>query len=207
MEKRVSSNIATIATCARTFDKIVSLGMVEHVGREQLAPYFDAAFRALCGRPLPQPRHRPTRRRQGYRTSGFMGRYVFPDGDLLHPPDAARNARDSRSATSRICASTTRRRCANGPRIWKHRATRSRDRRANLSYLAPLSRRQRHGSFARGRMALSSRRCWPSATRAVARICRRRATTCTACGFLYARVLPLSRGAGSGAACGHDHNW
>lgn len=68
----------------RRFDKVVSLGMVEHVGRERLTEYFAIAFRAL--RPgglflnhgiaqLNDPR--------GYRTSGFMARYVFPDGDLL----------------------------------------------------------------------------------------------------------------------------
>jgi cyclopropane-fatty-acyl-phospholipid synthase len=77
----------------RRFDKIVSLGMVEHVGRERLAAYFDAAFRAL--RPgglflnhgigqLDAPR--------GYRITGFMERYVFPDGDLLPVAQTTRAA-------------------------------------------------------------------------------------------------------------------
>jgi cyclopropane-fatty-acyl-phospholipid synthase len=67
--------------------------MVEHVGRERLTEYFATAFGAL--RPsglflnhgiaqLDDPR--------GYRTSGFMGRYVFPDGDLLPVGELTRAA-------------------------------------------------------------------------------------------------------------------
>jgi cyclopropane-fatty-acyl-phospholipid synthase len=64
----------------RQFDKIVSLGMVEHVGRERLADYFATAFNAL--------------RPGGYRTSGFTG-YVFPDGDLVPIADVVRAAERS----------------------------------------------------------------------------------------------------------------
>jgi cyclopropane-fatty-acyl-phospholipid synthase len=68
----------------RTFDKIVSIGMVEHVGREQLRRYFAAAWRALRGGGLFLNHgigqlHQPA----GYRVSGFMQQYVFPDGDLM----------------------------------------------------------------------------------------------------------------------------
>ena len=69
----------------RTFDKIVSVGMVEHVGRSQLAEYFRSALRAL--RPggffLNHGIAEQSRERRGYKSTGFMARYVFPDGELL----------------------------------------------------------------------------------------------------------------------------
>jgi cyclopropane-fatty-acyl-phospholipid synthase len=69
----------------RTFDKIVSVGMVEHVGRSQLAEYFRCALRAL--RPggffLNHGIAEQSRERRGYKSTGFMARYVFPDGELL----------------------------------------------------------------------------------------------------------------------------
>jgi cyclopropane-fatty-acyl-phospholipid synthase len=68
----------------RRFDKIVSLGMVEHVGRERLAEYFAAAFRALQpGGLFLNHGIAQLNDERGYRVSGFIGRYVFPDGDLL----------------------------------------------------------------------------------------------------------------------------
>jgi len=69
----------------RTFDKVVSVGMVEHVGRSRLAEYFRAALRAL--RPggffLNHGIADETPRRRGFRSSGFLARYVFPDGELI----------------------------------------------------------------------------------------------------------------------------
>jgi cyclopropane-fatty-acyl-phospholipid synthase len=69
----------------RTFDKIVSVGMVEHVGRSRLREYFQAALRAL--RPggffLNHGIADETPQRRGFRSSGFLGRYVFPDGELI----------------------------------------------------------------------------------------------------------------------------
>jgi len=67
------------------FDRIVSIGMVEHVGRERLAGYFRAAYRALRpgGLFLNHGIADQSRERRGYRAAGFLGRYVFPDGDLL----------------------------------------------------------------------------------------------------------------------------
>lgn len=67
------------------FDAISSIGMVEHVGREQLSEY----FRVLRGLLAPgglvlnhgivdRNRTSPRERRRG-----FVGTYVFPDGDLL----------------------------------------------------------------------------------------------------------------------------
>jgi len=69
----------------RTFDKVVSVGMVEHVGRSRLAQYFRAALRAV--RPggffLNHGIADETPRRRGFRSSGFLARYVFPDGELI----------------------------------------------------------------------------------------------------------------------------
>jgi cyclopropane-fatty-acyl-phospholipid synthase len=66
------------------FDKLVSVGMFEHVGRSRLAEYFRKAWKLLrpgglflnhgiAMNPL-------TQARQGL---SFSDRYVFPDGDLL----------------------------------------------------------------------------------------------------------------------------
>ena len=69
----------------RTFDKIVSVGMVEHVGRSQLTTYFRSAMQALRpgGLFLNHGIAEQSSRRRGYRSSGFLARYVFPDGELL----------------------------------------------------------------------------------------------------------------------------
>jgi cyclopropane-fatty-acyl-phospholipid synthase len=77
------------------FDKIVSVGMVEHVGREQLKPYFSTVFRLLHPGGLflnhgitwvAEPEQGGFSRllpRWDWREGAFMDRYVFPDGDLV----------------------------------------------------------------------------------------------------------------------------
>jgi cyclopropane-fatty-acyl-phospholipid synthase len=66
------------------FDAIASVGMFEHVGRAQLATYFEklrsvlAADGQLLNHGITN-RNRNLRRR---RSDSFVGRYVFPDGDL-----------------------------------------------------------------------------------------------------------------------------
>jgi cyclopropane-fatty-acyl-phospholipid synthase len=72
----------------RRFDKIVSIGMVEHVGRTKLAEYFSAAFRALRpgGLFLNHGIADQEPGRRGYRVGGFMY-YVFPDGYLTPVSD------------------------------------------------------------------------------------------------------------------------
>jgi cyclopropane-fatty-acyl-phospholipid synthase len=69
----------------RIFDKIVSVGMVEHVGRGRMRRYFEAAFTALRpgGLFLNHGIADQTPKRRGIRASGFIDRYVFPDGDLI----------------------------------------------------------------------------------------------------------------------------
>ncbi len=78
-----------------SFDKIVSVGMVEHVGREQLKPYFSTVFRLLQSGGLflnhgitwvDEPEQGGLSRllpRWDWREGTFMDRYVFPDGDLV----------------------------------------------------------------------------------------------------------------------------
>ncbi len=67
------------------FDKVVSVGMVEHVGRERLDTYFRAAYDALRdgGLFLNHGIAQQTKDGRGYRVAGFMAKYVFPDGDLI----------------------------------------------------------------------------------------------------------------------------
>ena len=77
----------------RTFDRIVSVGMVEHVGREQLANYFKTAYSALkTGGLFLNHGIAQLGSESGYRVSGFIARYVFPDGDLLPIAEMTRAA-------------------------------------------------------------------------------------------------------------------
>ncbi len=68
----------------QTFDKVVSVGMVEHVGRSRLAEYFKAAYAAVRpgGLFLNHGIADQTPQRKGY-LGGFIDRYVFPDGELV----------------------------------------------------------------------------------------------------------------------------
>ena len=77
-----------------SFDKVVSVGMVEHVGRERLGTYFRAAYDALRdgGLFLNHGIGQQSRDGRGYRVGGFMARYVFPDGDLIGIDTALRAA-------------------------------------------------------------------------------------------------------------------
>jgi cyclopropane-fatty-acyl-phospholipid synthase len=70
----------------RRFDAISSIGMVEHVGRERLNEYFAVAYDALQpgGLFLNHGITGQTRDGKGIRIGNdFIGRYVFPDGDLV----------------------------------------------------------------------------------------------------------------------------
>jgi cyclopropane-fatty-acyl-phospholipid synthase len=78
------------------FDKVVSVGMVEHVGQARLPEYYGAVYRALRpgglflnhgivvadGRP-PGPADLAARRL--WQAGAFVRRYVFPDGELVTP--------------------------------------------------------------------------------------------------------------------------
>jgi cyclopropane-fatty-acyl-phospholipid synthase len=76
----------------RVFDKVVSVGMVEHVGRERLNTYFRTAYRALRTGGLFLNHGIAHVGAGGYRVTGFMARYVFPDGDLLPIAEMTRAA-------------------------------------------------------------------------------------------------------------------
>jgi cyclopropane-fatty-acyl-phospholipid synthase len=81
------------------YDKVSSIGMIEHVGASHLPVYFASAFRAL--KPgglfmnhgivsLSEPRPRPLREkifRKFWRADAFIDTYVFPDGKLTAAHD------------------------------------------------------------------------------------------------------------------------
>jgi cyclopropane-fatty-acyl-phospholipid synthase len=68
----------------RTYDKIASVGMSEHVGLKNLPRYFNLAYRLL--QPGGVFLNHAIARSAGSAPRGsdsFIGRYVFPDGDLV----------------------------------------------------------------------------------------------------------------------------
>ncbi|MBX6333707.1 MAG: class I SAM-dependent methyltransferase, partial [Gemmatimonadaceae bacterium] len=86
-----------------TFDKVVSVGMFEHVGRAQLPTYFREAARLTKpgglflnhGIVRAPDRERGMMRRVRrllWREGKFIERYVFPDGELVPLAEAVRNA-------------------------------------------------------------------------------------------------------------------
>jgi cyclopropane-fatty-acyl-phospholipid synthase len=83
------------ARASDRFDKISSIGMVEHVGAKRLEEYYAAAYRVLepgglflnhgivtIARARPRPFLDPLWRRL-WKRDQFIRRYVFPDGDLV----------------------------------------------------------------------------------------------------------------------------
>ena len=82
------------------YDKIVSVGMVEHVGREKLDEYFQAASKALrpgglfLNHAIATHRRRPdTWFETTFLQRGkFMQGYVFPDGELVWISDMLKAA-------------------------------------------------------------------------------------------------------------------
>lgn len=67
------------------YDAVASVGMFEHVGADQLARYF-GALHALVrdgGRVLNHGISRPPGMRSRLGRRSFVGRYVFPDGELV----------------------------------------------------------------------------------------------------------------------------
>jgi cyclopropane-fatty-acyl-phospholipid synthase len=73
-----------------TFDAISSIGMFEHVGERRMAEYFTTLFRLL--RPGGRLLNHAISSRGGSKLSGrsFVGRYVFPDGELMDVADVVR---------------------------------------------------------------------------------------------------------------------
>jgi cyclopropane-fatty-acyl-phospholipid synthase len=73
-----------------TFDVISSIGMFEHVGAARMAAYFETLHGLLAptGRLLNHAISKPGGSFLGRRT--FVGRYVFPDGELLDVAEVIR---------------------------------------------------------------------------------------------------------------------
>lgn len=75
----------------RQFDKIVSVGMFEHVGRERLPEYFRKAHELL--RPggffLNHGIANQNPVLANGRSTGFMDRFIFPDGELVRISEAS----------------------------------------------------------------------------------------------------------------------
>jgi cyclopropane-fatty-acyl-phospholipid synthase len=67
------------------FDAVSSIGMFEHVGRARLRSYMTQLHRLLLpeGRLLNHAISRPPGEGERIDPKGFMGRYVFPDGELI----------------------------------------------------------------------------------------------------------------------------
>jgi cyclopropane-fatty-acyl-phospholipid synthase len=67
------------------FDAISSIGMFEHVGQAQLRRYFRTLFALLRpgGRLLNHGIARPPGSAARIDPDGFIGRYIFPDGELV----------------------------------------------------------------------------------------------------------------------------
>jgi cyclopropane-fatty-acyl-phospholipid synthase len=86
------------------FDKVVSVGMVEHVGRGQLGAYFGRVHRltrpgglflnqGIVAGPAGRPRGPVDRAaRWLWREGAFIQRHVFPDGELATPGETIRRA-------------------------------------------------------------------------------------------------------------------
>jgi len=85
LENRVLARVLDYRDVEGDFDAIVSVGMVEHVGAANLTQYFAKAFGLLrpggvfLNHGITSAWSEPG----SLRTSGFMGRYVFPDGELV----------------------------------------------------------------------------------------------------------------------------
>lgn len=69
--------------CDERFDAISSIGMFEHVGASRISEYFEMLYGLLNsgGRLLNHAISTPGGSKIGRRS--FMGRYVFPDGELI----------------------------------------------------------------------------------------------------------------------------
>ncbi|MCT9931077.1 class I SAM-dependent methyltransferase [Planotetraspora sp. A-T 1434] len=66
------------------FDRVSSIGLTEHIGKDQLPSYFSFLYGKLKpgGRLLNHCITRPTGKEKTINKGGFINRYVFPDGEL-----------------------------------------------------------------------------------------------------------------------------
>ncbi|WP_066943115.1 class I SAM-dependent methyltransferase [Microtetraspora fusca] len=66
------------------FDRVSSIGLTEHIGKDNLPSYFSFLYSKLKpgGRLLNHCITRPTGKEKTINKGGFINRYVFPDGEL-----------------------------------------------------------------------------------------------------------------------------
>jgi len=105
------------------FDKIVSVGMFEHVGMKNLPVYFGKLRRLLKDRGA-MLMHGitatdPERRQVGRGAGEFIDRYVFPDGELPHVSDVMRAM--AAEGLEVVDAESLRRHYAKTLEHWAHR--------------------------------------------------------------------------------------
>ncbi|WP_433363335.1 class I SAM-dependent methyltransferase [Streptosporangium sp. CA-115845] len=79
------------------FDAVSSIGLTEHIGKEQLPFYFRFLYDKLLpgGRLLNHCITRPTGTEKTLNAGGFINRYVFPDGELESVGYLARQIEDT----------------------------------------------------------------------------------------------------------------
>jgi cyclopropane-fatty-acyl-phospholipid synthase len=88
LQDRIEIRLQDYRDVAGTFDRITSVGMFEHVGIQHLAEYFAQINKLLAlggvvmnhGITTTDVEHRAS----PYGTGEFIGRYVFPHGELAH---------------------------------------------------------------------------------------------------------------------------
>ena len=68
------------------FDRIASIGLTEHIGKANYPDYFDFLRSRLVdgGRLLNHCITRTDPKQKTYTRNGFINRYIFPDGELVH---------------------------------------------------------------------------------------------------------------------------
>ncbi len=103
LEDRVSIELKDYRDVRGRFDKIVSVGMFEHVGRKHLAEYFGRIRELLeeDGTFLNRGIVRPEGVSDGPETL-FLQRNVFPGGELAHLADVVREAEHARFEVERM---------------------------------------------------------------------------------------------------------
>ena len=79
LEDRVSFELIDYRKLEGTFDRIVSVGMFEHVGVAAFERYFDAVYARLAADGVALI-HSIGRSRGPWRTAGFIRRHIFPGG-------------------------------------------------------------------------------------------------------------------------------
>lgn len=77
----IEFRLADYRTLSERFDRIVSIGMFEHVGHKNYATYMDVAQRCLADDGL-FLLHTIGRNEHGHGTDPWMHRYIFPNGEL-----------------------------------------------------------------------------------------------------------------------------